>query len=53
MTLGAIKRIQDAGVIVGSRRLLNLFPEVRAEKFVIGKNYRALLSKIEKLSVRK
>lgn len=53
MTLGAIRRIQDAGVIVGSRRLLNLFPEVRAEKFVIGKNYRALLSKIEKLSVRK
>lgn len=53
MTLGAIKRIQEADVIVGSRRLLNLFSEVRAEKFVLGKNYRALLTKIERLSVRK
>ncbi len=53
MTLGALKRIQVADVVVGSRRLLNLFPEVKAEKFVLGKNYRTLLTKIERLSTRK
>ncbi len=53
LTLGALKRIQAADVVVGSRRLLNLFPEVKAEKFVLGKNYRTLLTKIERLSARK
>ncbi|MCP4364481.1 MAG: precorrin-6y C5,15-methyltransferase (decarboxylating) subunit CbiE [Planctomycetes bacterium] len=53
MTLGALRRIQEADVVVGSRRLLNLFPEVKAEKFVLGKNYRVLLTKIERLSARK
>lgn len=53
MTLMGLKRIQEADVIVGSRRLLSLFSEVRAEKLLLGKNYRALLTKIERLSVRK
>lgn len=53
MTLMGLKRIQEADVIVGSRRLLSLFPEVRAEKLLLGKNYRALLAKIERLSMRK
>ncbi|MFQ5957631.1 MAG: precorrin-6y C5,15-methyltransferase (decarboxylating) subunit CbiE [Candidatus Brocadiales bacterium] len=53
MTLMGLKRIQDADVMVGSRRLLNLFPEVKAEKLILGKNYRALLTKIERLSSRK
>jgi precorrin-6y C5,15-methyltransferase (decarboxylating) CbiE subunit len=53
MTLGALKRIQEADVVVGSRRLLNLFPEVKAEKFILGKNYRPLLTKIERLRARK
>lgn len=53
ITLKALKRIQEAGVLVGSRRLLGLFPEVRAEKLVLGKNYLPLLSKIASLSARK
>ncbi len=53
MTLGALKRIQEADVVVGSRRLLNLFSEVKAEKFILGKNYRTLLTKIERLRARK
>ncbi|MEE9514469.1 MAG: precorrin-6y C5,15-methyltransferase (decarboxylating) subunit CbiE [Candidatus Brocadiales bacterium] len=53
MTVGALRRIQEADVVVGSRRLLNLFPEVKAEKLVLGRNYRALLAKIERLSARK
>ncbi|MFQ5861945.1 MAG: precorrin-6y C5,15-methyltransferase (decarboxylating) subunit CbiE [Candidatus Brocadiales bacterium] len=53
MTLMGLKRIQEANVLVGSRRLLNLFPEVKAEKLILGKNYRALLTKIERLSARK
>ncbi|MEE9585190.1 MAG: precorrin-6y C5,15-methyltransferase (decarboxylating) subunit CbiE [Candidatus Brocadiales bacterium] len=53
MTVGALKRIKEADVVVGSRRLLNLFPEVRVEKLVLGRNYRVLLGKIERLSARK
>ncbi len=53
MTLRALKCIQEADVIVGSRRLLNLFPEVRAEKLVLGRNYRPLLTKIGRLRARK
>lgn len=53
MTVGGLRRIQEADVVVGSRRLLNLFPEVKAEKLVLGRNYRALLAKIERLSARK
>ncbi|MEE9515133.1 MAG: SAM-dependent methyltransferase, partial [Candidatus Brocadiales bacterium] len=40
MTVGGLRRIQEADVVVGSRRLLNLFPEVKAEKLVLGRNYR-------------
>lgn len=53
ITLRALKRIQEADVLVGSRRLLSLFPEVKAEKLLLGKNYRALLNKITSLSVKK
>ncbi len=53
ITLKALRHIQEADVLVGSRRLLALFPEVRAEKLLLGKNYRPMLSKIASLSTRK
>ncbi len=53
ITLKAIRCIQEADVLVGSRRLLSLFPEVKAEKLPLGKNYRPLLTKIASLSTRK
>ncbi|HHT9120766.1 MAG TPA: precorrin-6y C5,15-methyltransferase (decarboxylating) subunit CbiE [Candidatus Hypogeohydataceae bacterium YC41] len=54
ITLKALRRIQEADVLVGSRRLLSLFPEVQAEKLALGgKNYRPLLNKIASLSMRK
>lgn len=53
ITLRALRCIQEADVLVGSRRLLSLFPEVKAEKLLFGKNYRPLLNKIASISTRK
>jgi precorrin-6y C5,15-methyltransferase (decarboxylating) CbiE subunit len=53
LTQKALRRIREADVLVGSRRLLSLFPEVKAEKLLLGKNYRAILTKIASLCTRK
>jgi precorrin-6y C5,15-methyltransferase (decarboxylating) CbiE subunit len=53
ITIKALRCIQEADILVGSRRLLGLFPEVKAEKLPLGKNYRPLLDKIATLSTRK
>ncbi len=46
----AKQRIKKAEVIIGSRRLLELFSDVEAEKFVINKNYKLLITRIISLS---
>ena len=46
----ARQRIKKAEVIIGSRRLLELFSDVEAEKFVINKNYKLLITRITSLS---
>lgn len=50
ITPAGLKRIHDADVLIGSKRLLNTFPEVKAEKILIERNYRPLLNKIILLS---
>lgn len=42
----AIYYIKKADILVGSRRLLKLFPGVDAEKIVLERNYRILVNKI-------
>jgi precorrin-6y C5,15-methyltransferase (decarboxylating) CbiE subunit len=46
----AKQRIKKADAIIGSRRLLELFSDVEAEKFVINKNYKLLITRIISLS---
>ncbi len=46
----AKQRINKAEVIIGSRRLLDLFSDVEAEKFAINKNYKLLITRIITLS---
>ena len=46
----AKQRIKKAEVIIGSRRLLELFSDVEAEKFTINKNYKLLITRITSLS---
>lgn len=53
ITLKALQCIKESDILVGSKRLLSLFPEVKANKILLGKNYRTLLSKITSLSSRK
>ncbi len=45
--------IKKAGILVGSRRLLKLFPGVDAEKIVIERNYSTLVDRIADWSVTK
>ncbi|MFQ5715076.1 MAG: precorrin-6y C5,15-methyltransferase (decarboxylating) subunit CbiE [Candidatus Scalinduaceae bacterium] len=47
----ARQRIKKAEVIIGSRRLLELFSDVEAEKFTINKNYKLLITRITSLSI--
>lgn len=42
----AIYNIKKADILVGSRRLLKLFPEIITKKIIIEKNYRPLIDKI-------
>jgi precorrin-6y C5,15-methyltransferase (decarboxylating) CbiE subunit len=42
----ALYNIKKADILVGSRRLLKLFPEIETKKIIIEKNYRALVDKI-------
>ena len=46
----AKQRIKKADAIIGSRRLLELFSDVEAEKFTINKNYKLLITRIVSLS---
>lgn len=46
----ARQRIKKADAIIGSRRLLELFSDVEAEKFTINKNYKLLITRIISLS---
>ena len=43
----ALYNVKKADILVGSRRLLNLFPDSVARKVVLEKNYHALINKIE------
>ncbi|MCF6158504.1 MAG: precorrin-6y C5,15-methyltransferase (decarboxylating) subunit CbiE [wastewater metagenome] len=44
----ALYHIKRAGIIVGSRRLLKLFPGINAKKIILEKNYRTMIDKIGK-----
>ena len=49
----ALYNVKKADILVGSRRLLKLFPGVDAEKIVLEKNYSALVNRIADWSSRK
>ena len=40
------EKIKDADVLVGSKRLLGIFPEIKAERILLGKDYKSLADKI-------
>ncbi len=48
LTLAAIKAATEAELLVGSPRLLDLFPEATCEKLVLKGNYKDVLEVIEK-----
>lgn len=50
ITHAGMERIHDADVLIGSKRLLDTFPDVKTEKILIERNYRSLLKKIILLS---
>ena len=49
----ALYNIKKADILVGSRRLLKLFPGIDAEKIVLEKNYRVMVNKIADWSATK
>ncbi len=50
ITAYAMKSIREADVLIGSRRLLDLFSEVEADRYTLNKNYKLLLQRIISLS---
>lgn len=46
ITQRGIEKIKKADVLVGSKRLMDLFPEVKAERILLGKDYKQLPSKL-------
>ena len=48
----AMQNIKRANALIGSRRLLDLFPDIKADKYVLNKNYKLLLARIISLSKR-
>lgn len=42
----ALRQINNSDVLVGSRRLLALFPDVDADTYIINKNYKLLITRI-------
>ncbi len=48
----AKQSIKKADVLIGSGRLLDLFPEIAADKYTLNKNYKLLLNRINTLSKR-
>lgn len=49
----ALYNIKKAGILVGSRRLLKLFPGINAEKIVLERNYKILVNRIVQWSSTK
>ncbi len=49
----AIHQISNAEILIGSRRLLALFPEADAETYILNNNYKLLISRIATLSKKK
>ncbi len=49
----AIHQISNAEILIGSRRLLALFPEADAETYILSNNYKLLISRIATLSKKK
>ncbi len=49
----AIHQISNAEILIGSRRLLALFPEADAETYILSNNYKLLISRIAALSKKK
>ncbi|ODS34672.1 MAG: precorrin-6 methyltransferase CbiE [Candidatus Scalindua rubra] len=46
----AVQHIKNADALIGSRRLLALFPDVEADKYTLNKNYKPLITRIVSLS---
>ncbi len=49
----AMQRIKSADSLIGSRRLLELFPDIECDKYTVNRNYRLLIMRIISLSKRK
>lgn len=47
------QQINNAEVLIGSRRLLSLFPDAEADTFVLNNNYKLLITRIVSLRKRK
>lgn len=48
-----IEKINESDALIGSKRLLELFPEIKAERILPGKDYQSLADKIRNLKKRK
>ena len=46
-------QIANADVLIGSRRLLSLFPDAEADTFILNNNYKLLITRIVSLSRKK
>ena len=46
----ALQQINNAEVLIGSRRLLSLFPDADADTFMLNNNYKLLITRIMSLS---
>ncbi len=53
LTGHAMQQINNAEVLIGSRRLLSLFPDAEADTFLLNNNYKLLITRIVSLSKRK
>lgn len=53
LTQAAMEAVRNAELLVGARRLLELFPQVRAERLVLQENLQQLLDAIESSSKQK
>jgi precorrin-6y C5,15-methyltransferase (decarboxylating) CbiE subunit len=48
----AMQSIKRADALIGSRRLLDIFSDIKADKYVLSKNYKLLIARIISLSER-
>ena len=53
MTWHALQQINNAEVLIGSRRLLSLFPDTEADTFMLNNNYKVLITRIVSLRKKK